>query len=193
MPGSQLESSAHSTASAPESQHRPESQPTPFCWDLPVEKIVESVPDSLPPFLDLQEPVALPASPASIPVPDPPRVESLPTPWFSQPTPQVELSDLRYVSDLTPVPAKQEEDGLPGLASSSIPVPINSALSENSASQASAQASAAAAAPAGRGIADPKRKGLLRRLQVVDFKLPQHAASGKDAEKHPVTFVASVS
>mmetsp|Transcript_119522 Transcript_119522/g.283796 ORF Transcript_119522/g.283796 Transcript_119522/m.283796 type:complete len:672 (-) Transcript_119522:141-2156(-) len=173
--GSQLESSAHSTASAPESQHRPESQPTPFCWDLPVEKIVESVPDSLPPFIDLQEPVALPASPASIPVPDPPRVESLPTPWFSQPTPQVELSDLRYVSDLTPVPAKQEEDGLPGLASSSIPVPINSALSENSASQASAQASAAAAAPAvpskpsGEAACDPQDSPFATSLDVLSL------------------------
>ena len=151
--GSQLlESGEHSTASAPESQHRPESQPTPFCWDLPVAKIEESVPDSLPPFIDLQEPVALPASLASIPVPDPPPLlESLPTPWFSQPTPQVQLSDLRYVSDLTPVPPKQEEDGLPGLPSSSIPpVPLELASGDQNCQRQMASQASAAAAPAGR-------------------------------------------
>eukprot|EP00439_Symbiodinium_sp_Y106_P023926 s4526_g2.t3 len=176
--GSQLlESGEHSTASAPESQHRPESQPTPFCWDLPVAKIEESVPDSLPPFIDLQEPVALPASLASIPVPDPPPLlESLPTPWFSQPTPQVQLSDLRYVSDLTPVPPKQEEDGLPGLPSSSIPpVPLELASGDqNCQRQMASQASAAAAPavpskPTGEPACDPQDSPFATSLDVLSL------------------------
>ncbi|CAE7257442.1 SLC25A17 [Symbiodinium sp. CCMP2592] len=199
--GSQLlESSEHSTAPA-ESQHRPESQPTPFCWDLPVAKIEESVPDSLPPFIELQDPVALPASPASIPVPDPaPFLESLPTPWFSQPTPQVQLSDLRYLSDLTPVPPKQEEDGLPGLPSSSIPVPVELAQGDqNCQRQMASQASVAAAPavpskPTGETACDPQDSPFATSLDVLsltrDRLPPANFKQASDMAKPDSNFAA---
>ncbi|CAE7235092.1 SLC25A17 [Symbiodinium natans] len=145
-----------SSPSPPESQHRPESQPTPFCWDPPIlRKVQATVPDSVPTPL-LQESVAWPASQ---PVPPPPQafLDSLPTPWFSQPTPKVELSDLRYISDPTPMPPKQEEDALP---SPSIPTPLPAELCSAGegapSSRPAIQAAAADAVPSATADGAPR-------------------------------------
>ena len=126
----------------PESQHRPESQPTPFCWDPPiVTKIQVSAPDSVP-TPHAEEPIAWPAL-QSIPVP-PVVSESVPTPWFSQPTPKVEMSDVRYISDPTPLPPTREEEALP---SSSLPTPVPAEAAPrnvDSGDQTAARADAAA-------------------------------------------------
>mmetsp|Transcript_48089 Transcript_48089/g.108014 ORF Transcript_48089/g.108014 Transcript_48089/m.108014 type:complete len:688 (-) Transcript_48089:323-2386(-) len=103
----------------PESQHRPETQPTPFCWgEVPPEIESKTMTESLPtPRLD--ETTPWPA-PQPIPVPET-LFESLSTPWCSQPTPKVEMTDWRYISDPTPLPPAREEEAF---HVSSLPTPF---------------------------------------------------------------------
>eukprot|EP00438_Fugacium_kawagutii_P026992 Skav223998 [mRNA] locus=scaffold2619:1073:11571:- [translate_table: standard] len=104
----------------PESQHGPESQPTPFIYEPPVvDQEVEM--DTLPtPAVETPLPVP---EPQTVPVPVQIVHETL-TPWCTQPTPKVDATDWLFISDPTPMPPEKEnqDGGIPELTQAT-PVP----------------------------------------------------------------------
>lgn len=105
----------------PESQHGPESQPTPFIYEPPV-VCQEPVSDTLP-TPPIEAPTPLPESLASVPVLNI-VYETVTTPWCTQPTPKVDAADWLFISDPTPMPpANDDQDGVIPELTQPTPVP----------------------------------------------------------------------
>lgn len=105
----------------PESQHGPESQPTPFIYEPPAVR-QEPVSDTLP-TPPIEAPTPLPESLASVPVLNM-VYETVTTPWCTQPTPKVDAADWLFISDPTPMPpAKDDQDGVIPELTQPTPVP----------------------------------------------------------------------
>ena len=102
----------------PESQHRPESQPTPFVFEPPIaeeRRIFETLPT---PLVDRATPLPELQSVPLVTVRD-----TIPTPWSTLPTPKLDAADCLFISDPTPVPRVKEVDDavLPALTQ---PTPV---------------------------------------------------------------------
>lgn len=104
----------------PESQHRPESQPTPFIYEPPVLER-QPVPDTFPtPLIEVPIP-----PPESQPLPMPNAVyETIVTPWCTQPTPKVDAADCVFISDPTPIPPAKEDDDAAAAPELTQPTPV---------------------------------------------------------------------
>ncbi|CAJ1419252.1 unnamed protein product [Effrenium voratum] len=101
--------------SQPESQHRPETQPTPAFFEPPVPE-AKQAPATLPTPAP-ERPTPLPESQPMPVTPVKEIKETLPTPWCTQPTPKVDMADHPYISDPTPsAPARDVETTAPALS-----------------------------------------------------------------------------
>lgn len=102
-----------------ESQHRPESQPTPFVFEPPIQDERPMRPETLPtPLVDRVTPL-----PELQSVPMVALRETIPTPWSTLPTPKLDAADCLFISDPTPVPRVKDVDDavLPALTQ---PTPV---------------------------------------------------------------------
>ena len=104
----------------PESQHGPESQPTPFIYEPPVVH-EETMSDTLPtPAIEI--PTPLPDSLVAVPVMNM-VPETVTTPWSTQPTPKVDATDWLFISDPTPMPPARDDEGVVPELTQPTPVP----------------------------------------------------------------------
>ena len=107
----------------PESQHGPESQPTPFIYEPPVVQ-QQRVSDTLP-TPPIETPTPLPESLVKVPVLS--IQETITTPWCTQPTPKVDATDWLFISDPTPVPIKDDDVNGAVVPELSQPTPVPAA------------------------------------------------------------------
>lgn len=107
----------------PESQHGPESQPTPFIYEPPVVQ-QQVVSDTLP-TPPIETPTPLPESFVKVPVLS--VQETITTPWCTQTTPKVDATDWLFISDPTPVPIKDDDGNDAVVPELSQPTPVPAA------------------------------------------------------------------
>ena len=107
----------------PESQHGPESQPTPFIYEPPVVQ-QQLVSDTLP-TPPIETPTPLPESFVKVPVLS--VQETITTPWCTQTTPKVDATDWLFISDPTPVPIKDDDGNDAVVPELSQPTPVPAA------------------------------------------------------------------
>lgn len=166
----------------PESQHGPESQPTPFIYEPPV-VCQEPVSDTLP-TPPIEAPTPLPESLASVPLLKM-VYETMTTPWCTQPTPKVDAADWLFISDPTPIPpVNDDQDGvIPELTQPTPvpPAPVPSTKPQSQSSQAGDSFADTAIDKGGEGPVERKEAEKAKRKETE----PVSGAAGPSDSAFP--------